>query len=191
MEILTIKETLPLTIKLTGKEDNELTYKINEAILEEVNERLGINAQSVLKLLLNGLKKPNNDNTDIVRYVRKGTIWVIEHRRKDIYKPIGKFVNIIEYYNNFRDVGYKLSRLDEKYFEYLCYHVAYENPFVKVNDLELLHRKCLDNKTFEAYLKDFEEYLRLHNVPLPKEALIDKANRSLKEWDEILKKLED
>lgn len=194
MEILTIKEVLPLTTKLTGKEDDtKLTYQIKEAILDEVNSRLGINANAVLKLLLNGLKMPKDKEVDVVDYVRKATVYVIEKRRYQISKPIGKFVDMTSYYNDFRDNGYEdMTHLNKKYFELLCYHIAYENPFLTKEQLVNIHRSCLNkNKTFENYLLNFEKELDKLNVPVPKEQLIDKAKKKLEVWEKILKDLDD
>jgi len=191
MEMLTNKEVMPLTLKLTGKEDNQITYKIKEAILGEVNQRLGINAQSVLKVLLNGLKMPKESDITIEAYVKKATIWVIEHRRSIVQKPIGKFVDMLKYYNDFRNNKYEMNNLEKKYFEYLCYHIAYENPFLSLEELEELHQKCLNQKTFKEYLSCFEKHLITSNIPLPKEVLMEKAKRNLKEWEEILKELDE
>ena len=195
MEMLTNKEVKPLTIKLTngkGEEDEKLTHKIKTAILDVVNEHIGISAQEVLKLLLNGLKMPKDENINLYNYIRNATIWVINNKREQVSKPIGKFVNVIEYYNDFRERGYDdEDKLNKKYFELLCYHIAYENPFVRLSKLQEIHKTCLYKcKTLSEYLKAFEESLDKINIAIPKEALMDKAERKIKEWEEILKELE-
>lgn len=195
MEVLTIKEVLPLTTKLTGKEqeDNKLTYQIKEAILKEVNTRLGINAQSVLKILLNGLKKPEKQDANLVTYVRNATIWIIEHKRSQITKPIGKFVNINEYFYDMHQRGYEdTNGLNGKYYEYLLYHIAYENPFVKTEYLKELHKRCLYKaNSLAEYLKLFEADLDKLNVPIPREALMEKSQKVVDYFNKLFQELED
>lgn len=196
MEMLTNKEVKPLVVKLTNgkeKENEQFIYKIKMAILGVVNEYIGINAQEVLKLLLNGLKMPKIEGTDLVKYVRNATLWVITNKRKEILKPIGEFVNVIEFYNDFREKGFEdKNPINKKYFELLCYHVAYENPFVTVSKLREVHKTCLlKTNTFEDYLTMFEFCLAKMNIAIPKEALQEKAKRKMDEWDKMLSEMKD
>lgn len=193
MEMLTNKEVMPLTIKLIDKEDERLTYDIKMALLDEVNSYLGISAQEVLKLLINGLKKPNKENVDYCKYVRNATIWVIKNKRQQVSKEIGKFVNILEYHNDFRERGYDdKDQVNKKYFELLCYHIATENPFITLKQLQEIHKTCLQaNDTLPKYLRAFEERLERLNVPIPKEHIMMKAKQKIEEWDKIFSELED
>jgi len=196
MEMLTNKEVKPLTIKLTngkGEYDEQLTYKIKTAILDVVNEHIGISAQEVLKLLLNGLKMPKNDNINLYNYVRNATIWVIKNKRKEVSKPIGVKINVLSLFNDLRDNGYEIDNgVKEKYYEYLCYHVMYENPFLTTRQFGSIHNACLlEAKTFDEYLCMLEDKLTKINIPIPKEHIMEKAERKYKEWEEILKELDE
>lgn len=189
MEYLKDEEIKNLVVILGyDKEDKQKYYEIKKAILDVVNDYLGISAQKVVKVLENGLKTHKNIN-NLTGYIKQVTLFVIENRKNQVYKPVGRFVNMVDVYNDFRENGVDGTDIEKKYIEILFNHIAYENPYVKVNDLFLLHKKALKvcNKTLKGYISEIEKCLFSNvKVYIPRDFLWTTAEEKIKENKEIL-----
>ena len=171
-------------LELSYENNKKELFEIKEGILNACNSTLGIDANKVLKSLVMCLKTPKEPINDYKSYFYKCSLWFIEHKREYVCKETGRFVNVIEFYQDFRDRKIELTNYEKKLLELIYNHLAYENNFLSISKLVEYHKQSLKfAKNFENY---FAELLKQIKEPLPISFLETKANELIESYEKLL-----
>lgn len=184
MEYISIKDCEPLAKAMNvefDKDNKTNLYEIQRALIDTTNKVMWVNIQKVAKLLSKSLKTPKSS---IYEYVSNCANWVIENKRNEIIKETGRFINIINIYNDLRSENILFNQKQAKLLELIFYHICYENQFKTVNQVLDAHRYAIkNNDNFNEYLNCFVKEIKL-NIPL--EFLEDKAKELVESYNKTI-----